>query len=1253
MKRWTRYLVVLLVLCSLLTLTANADMPWLGGKNREPLDSLRDNRMNGLADIFDEFPTRTKLSENIQHFDQSLEELLKQEYPDLTYVPSGTVDLDSLTGKNAMLDGCDKIQIDKIDLSNLVVDGKTDAKLTSGSIRRLYVLTDDDVVLDIGEDMQVDELILASMGKIHLTGKGNVDTTIALDTPEDLIINIGTNLINLTDEPLQITSLKGKNIVPSGGNLLLSDDTVRNMDAALTVRFRMVDQSAREMGIEADEWDGTVLTDASVVYTGKSAENCPVAKVNVSETVAGAMKANYPQYTYALVPSAQYTDNSAYRLSNGKTVMLGAAGIRMTTAGEVFFPVTGGTMEVEFLVYVYRYGQQDGRITYRLRISGANPEYFTPSMTLDSGAVASFTYDMPRGEWYTQLNRSDFAAGEQATIRLTSNSGEQIGTGLTVTGREEDRIVTLSWTANTQRATINAQDVEWESPMPMDGNALLAKAGEYVTLSAKATFGYRGIQVSLSNPNVKLYVSADGKISFVMPYEPLTVTIRGDRLHTLEYRMNRKEGDVYFREMYTAQEATLRPEDPKLAGYTFVGWYENADGTGEPFAFGTSITEDTTLYAIWELVEYTVTLDANGGDPIRPMTYTVETPSFTLPTPIRLGYTFDGWTGEDIKEAQTDVTIAKGNIGDRTYTAAWSVISYTVTLDANGGDALDAIPYTVEDSVTLPTPTRTGYEFLGWVSADGETPQTTVVLPVGTVGDKTYTAQWQVITYTLTLDPNNGEEPLESTYTCESGNKILPILWRNGYIFEGWTGEGIDTPRRDATILAGSTGDRTYTAHWQEITYHITIQDENGKTLRKIPYTVNSELEIAENARTGYEFLGYTDEGLTGAQTTIQIAKGTTGDKQYTARWQKVSYTISCVISDDETQETTYDVETEVTLSEPTRLGYEFLGWTGEGIETPTKRVTIPQGSTGNKTYTTNWQLITYRVSFTCDDGTPGGYVDFNVHSGLVIRHSPRDGYEFLGFKGEELTDLASEIHIPRGTTGNRQYTSYWKVIPYTITCIVTEDGKESYTIPYDVTEEVTLEEPVMEGYEFLGWTGEGINTPYKGLKVPLGSTGNRTYTANWKEVGYSVTLRNNDGSSYGTTRYLTSEGLTLPTPTRDGYSFLGWTGEDIDTPQTTVTIPEGTRGEKTYTANWEIITYSITIINVTENMTESITKMTVPTQYYTVNSSLRLTAPIIIRNYDFIGYTGEGITEPQFPLEIPEGSTGNRTYYAHWEPNP
>ena len=85
---------------------------------------------------------------------------------------------------------------------NLLVLGGLNANLPSGKIDRLYVLSDEDVRLNIGAAADVQELILGASGNVSLNGEGNVRSTIVVDKPMNLDIGIATNLVNLTDDPL-------------------------------------------------------------------------------------------------------------------------------------------------------------------------------------------------------------------------------------------------------------------------------------------------------------------------------------------------------------------------------------------------------------------------------------------------------------------------------------------------------------------------------------------------------------------------------------------------------------------------------------------------------------------------------------------------------------------------------------------------------------------------------------------------------------------------------------------------------------------------------------------------------------------------------------------------------------------------------------------------------------------------------------------------------------------------------------------
>ena len=1049
MKRIARWSTIFLLLCSIIWAgTASAAM--IVNNNMAALHTL--NTLNKAQMPLNEHSALERLAkeigagmwDNTDWDDPAFQENIGRF--GITVLKKDTQPPESFIG-DAIFDHLGDTEFNAPEMNgNLLVLGGLNANLPSGKIDRLYVLSDEDVRLNIGAAAEVQELILGASGNVSLNGEGNVRSTIVVDKPMNLDIGIATNLVNLTDAPLptgDIVLNPGKNALVPGQQLHMGSELKVEKKISLTVRFRLVDQSAKDMQLEAADWDGALLTEATVQYTGDS---CPMGAVNMMGSIEAAFAEKYPdlQEQYVLLPEMRSADpwSKVYRLNGGESCFAVAENyVYLSREGDVVFPLTDdSTLVAEFPVYVYRYGEQDGRITYRVRISGARPDYFTPSLTLRSGAVASFTFDKERGEWVTQFKRSDFGADERALIHLTGLRGEETDTFLPVTGREERRIVTLTWTADTQRVTIDAQNVLWGSDMPAAGNDLLCRAGEQVTVQIAPAAGYRGIHVFLSDPAISLSISeGNDAVSFLMPYAPLTLTLTADKL-------------------------------------------------------------------------YTVTMDTAGGDPIRPIQYTVESEAFQLPTPVRTGYIFLGWTGEGITEPQKTIEIPQGSTGDCTYTANWQVIEYTIITLLEGGNAgsSQVYFYTVEQTVTLPTPTRTGYTFLGWTGEGITTPQPNVTIPKGSTGDKRYIENWKLTEYNITMDLNGGSGQEKVVYTMTDEDFELPTPTRHGYEFVGWTGEGITTPQTSVKIPKGSTGDKAYTANWQVIEYTITLDTNGGPVVSPIKYTVEDTFTLPYILRPGYEFAGWTLDGSGMLPSTpLIIYPGTTGDLHYKAEWRLAEYTITMDLNGGSGQEkVVYTITDEdFELPTPTRNGYEFVGWTGERITTPQTSVKIPKGSTGNKAYTANWKVIRYTITLVTNGGAVIASIRYTVEDSVTLPIPPeRPGYEFAGWVLDGSGQFPSTpMIIPEGSTGDRIYEAEWRVATYTITYV--SHGKAYNWVQYTIKNQVYFglpeEDPsyYLPGYTFVGWKIDGVEGTPRSYMLPKGSYGNRTATMLWEPI--------------------------------------------------------------------------------------------------------------------------------------------------------
>ena len=424
---------------------------------------------------------------------------------------------------------------------------------------------------------------------------------------------------------------------------------------------------------------------------------------------------------------------------------------------------------------------------------------------------------------------------------------------------------------------------------------------------------------------------------------------------------------------YTYGVGATLPTDVTRTGYTFKGWYDNENLTGSPVTaiggaetgnkeywakweinqytvtvkpengkadiiitqdYGTPITaptltregytfkgwdkeipetmpaENITVKAQWEINQYTITFDTNGGSEIAPITQDYGTEITAPDNPTRKGYTFKGWDKEIPK------TMPAENI---TVKAQWEINQYTITFDTNGGSEIAPITQDYGTEITAPdNPTRKGYTFKGW---DKEIPKT---MPAENI---TVKAQWEINQYTITFDTNGGSEiaPITQDYGTEITAPDNPT--RKGYTFKGWDKEIPKTmPAENITVKA----------QWEINQYTITFDTNGGSEIAPITQDYGTEITAPDNpTRKGYTFKGWDKEipkTMPAENITVK------------AQWEINQYTITFDTNGgSEIAPITQDYGTAITAPDnPTRKGYTFKGWDKKIPETmPAENITI------------------------------------------------------------------------------------------------------------------------------------------------------------------------------------------------------------------------------------------------------------------------------------------------------------------------
>ena len=495
---------------------------------------------------------------------------------------------------------------------------------------------------------------------------------------------------------------------------------------------------------------------------------------------------------------------------------------------------------------------------------------------------------------------------------------------------------------------------------------------------------------------------------------------------------------------YTYGVGTTLPTDVTRTGYTFKGWYDNENLTGSPVtAIGGAETGNKEYWAKWEINQYTITFDTNGGSEIAPITQDYGT-EITVPAdPTRKGYTFKGWDKE-IPE-----TMPAENI---TVKAQWEINQYTITFDTNGGSEIAPITQDYGTEIASPAnPTRKGYTFKGW---DKEIPKT---MPAENI---TVKAQWEINQYTITFDTNGGSEiaPITQDYGTEITVPADPT--RKGYTFKGWDKEIPETmPAENITVKA----------QWEINQYTITFDTNGGSEIAPITQDYGTEIASPANpTRKGYTFKGWDKEipkTMPAENITVK------------AQWEINQYTITFDTNGgSEIAPITQDYGTEITVpADPTRKGYTFKGWDKEIPETmPAENITVKA----------QWEINQYTITFDTNGGSEIAPITQDYGTEITVPADPtRKGYTFKGWDKEIPETMPAE---------NITVKAQWEINQYTIT-FDTNGGSEIAPITQDYGTEITVpDNPTRKGYTFKGWDKEIPET------MPAE---NLTITARWRDT--------------------------------------------------------------------------------------------------------------------------------------------------------
>jgi uncharacterized protein (TIGR02145 family)/uncharacterized repeat protein (TIGR02543 family) len=431
-------------------------------------------------------------------------------------------------------------------------------------------------------------------------------------------------------------------------------------------------------------------------------------------------------------------------------------------------------------------------------------------------------------------------------------------------------------------------------------------------------------------------------------------------INTYKVAFDSQGGGTVDTQSITHGGKVTEPTAPTRANYTFGGWYIDTLYTTVWDFTADTVTSAITLYAKWTLDKYAVTFDSKGGSEVSAQSIE-HGGKVTLPTaPTRANYTLVGWYRDTLYTTAWDFA-ADAVTSAVTLYAKWTLNKYAVTFDPQGGGAVSAQSIEHGGKVTEPAdPTRADYNFDGWfkeaacVNAwDFDTGTVTSAV--------TLYAKWtKLVVHMVTFNTQGGSAV--SPHHVEHGYKTPepadPVL--AGYNFDGWFKDASCDNVWDFDVETVTSAVTLY-AKWTQLEIHVVLFNSRGGSQLN-PQHIEHGGKAVEHptTRDGFTFGGWFREAACINQWIFAADAVTTNITLY-AKWTPITYRITYDLDGGavpSANPTSYTAETAgFTLTRPTKTGWTFEGWTGTGITSPQKTVSIPQGNTGDRAYTAAWSF--------------------------------------------------------------------------------------------------------------------------------------------------------------------------------------------------------------------------------------------------------------------------------------------------------
>ena len=610
-------------------------------------------------------------------------------------------------------------------------------------------------------------------------------------------------------------------------------------------------------------------------------------------------------------------------------------------------------------------------------------------------------------------------------------------------------------------------------------------------------------------------------------YDNVTLYAQWAKASTITYKANGASGSDVVQTHIAGKAATLKPANTfTKSGYIFCGWNTKADGSGNTYEAGKSVSwyDNVTLYAIWK-AERTITYKGNGAttaDVVQKHGAGVKIKLYGS-SYVRPGYVFVNWNTKADGSGNTYVGGQEVAWFDNvTLYAQWKP-ARTITYKANGASGSDVVQtHGAGVKVALKpanTFTRSGYVFCGWNSkADGSGNTYGAEAEVSWMENVTLYAIWkQSRTITYKANGASGSDVVQ-THGAGVATTLKPAntFTRSGYIFMGWNSKADGS---------GNTYEAGKTVSWNDnVTLYAIWKAErtitykgNGATtadvVQKHGAGVKIKLYGSSYVRPGYVFVNWNTKADGSGNTYVGGQEVAWFDNvTLYAQWKPartITYKANGASGSDVVQTHAAGVATTLKAANTfTRSGYVFCGWNSKADGSGN---TYEAGKSvswnDNVTLYAIWKA-SRTITYKANGGTGADVVQTHgagVATTLKAANTfSRSGYVFCGWNSK-ADGSGNTYEAGKSVSWNDNVTLYavWKPAR-TITYKANGASGADVVQVHGAGVATTLKPAntfTRSGYSFVGWNSaaDGLGNPYAAGRTVTWS-GDVTLYAIWKK---------------------------------------------------------------------------------------------------------------------------------------------------------